>query len=147
MDTDHPSDTQPAAPAAGPERSEPAAGWHETAAVLAGRHDADPVVVCAMLEHAAVGLLHQPAATDTGGHYGMLLVDQAVAEIALATGDSGPPPAGVGTDQVHAADVRPLLAAAAELLAGCEGSDTDVLAYARAISFVRQALDAIPPSP
>jgi hypothetical protein len=131
-------DVDPAAPETGPED----AGWHARAVALAGRTDADPAGVCAMLEHAAVGLLHQPAASTGPARTALLLVDQAVAELADA-GVTGPPPAGVGGDRVDCGQVGPLLAAAVAALPACTGDGAALLAHARAVLSVRRALDVI----
>jgi hypothetical protein len=141
-----------APPADAPQPPAPAPGWHQTAAVLADGRRADPAAAGALLEHAAAGLHRRPAAADTAADLTRLLLDQAVAELALA-GLPCPPPAD-GDDEngdgeaVRAADARPLLAAAAARLADCAGRvDVDpdaALACARAASLTRQALDAAP---
>jgi hypothetical protein len=130
-------DMRPDAPENGP-----GDGWHARAVALAGRTEADPAAVCAMLEHAAVGLLHQPAASTGPARMALLLVDQAVAELADA-GVTAAPPAEPGGDRVECGQVGPLLAAAVAALPACTGEGTALLAYARAALFARQALDAV----
>jgi hypothetical protein len=141
-DPEAPVDTRPPAP----QPPAPAPGWHQTAVVLADDRRADPAAARGLLEHAAAGLHHRPADADAAADLARLLLDQAVAELALA-GIACPPPADPdAAEAVHAADVRPLLAAAAARLADCAGcpdGDTAVpLACARAASLTRQALDA-----
>ncbi|WP_322778572.1 hypothetical protein [Frankia sp. Cas4] len=123
----------------------PARSWHATAVELTGRTDADadPATALAMLEHAAVALLHPPLAEHTAAHLALLLVDQAVAELTDIDVTAAPPMA-VDTDNVPLTDVRELLTAAAALLPRCTGHDTAVLAQARATMFTRQALAALP---
>jgi hypothetical protein len=119
--------------------------WHETAARKLSQQDPDPASVYELLEHAAIGLLHQPAGQDTPGHLALLYVDQALGELAAA-GAAAPAPMDVGAERVHCGDVRRLLAAAATLLPHClQGRDgMDQLAYARAAVLVHQARDALP---
>jgi hypothetical protein len=127
--------------------------WHDTAASILGRPDPDPAAVLQLLEHAAVGLLHHPAADDPAAPSALFALDQAIAELADA-GVTAPGPDKVGADTVHAGDVRPLLAAATAALKPTQAGDHDdrrghddttlLLASARAAVFTRQALDGLP---
>jgi hypothetical protein len=119
--------------------------WHDTAAWLLGRPDTGPAAVYELLEHAAVGLLHQPAGQDSSAQLVRIYVHQAVGELTDA-GVTAPAPTDVGIDTVHTGDVRPLLAAAATQLPRClhDRDSMTQLAYARATVYARQARDALP---
>ncbi len=120
--------------------------WQSTADHLLRDDAADPHAVRAALEHAALGLLHRPAADDIGAQMSLLEVDQALAElpgqapIGTTSHPQVAPEENVGVDDVrpllgHAADALPALAAHAE--------EAAALAYARTAVLVGQALIAL----
>jgi hypothetical protein len=118
-------------------------GWHEWAAVLLARPAGDGDAVCALLDHAAVGLHHDPVASSDPGRMAMFAVDMAIGELL----DEGVQPAVSATVdrqvEVRADEVHPLIQAAAVGLAAHPGVGDARLGYARAAVFVRHALDEL----
>ena len=124
-------------------------GWHARTAQLieAGGPELESALL--LLEHAASGLLHEPAGTDHAGVMAVAEVHLAVFRL-HASGVQVGPVFEVGPDWVELAEVRPLLVAAEERLvtavqrlASDRGPAVDPEPVAYAAMYTRLALTAL----